>query len=332
MSERSTVSVDEIANRLHFTRNHIYKAMLPYIKHEKAHNRIQVDEADLRQWLMKNASFSRQTKFVDWHDQAAWREYIAMLEHWGLDWDKHYIWRPSVCPPPAQRSKLPFRNVHPFDFWDEELVFPDDPRFNNAESFYRAMYESAAIKIKLGERKTIFCAPALNAVLKAKEYDKLDYEFPELAMADSDWESRLNYTDINSFTGKKESFHVNRPILYPAIDAEKEEEYYRMVEENHTPLVIRLEGKKECVEEVRETLLTSGIYTIEESRSASGNTLALTIPQTAIESWLYNMAKMKEITDEYEKRSEQRRAKREAAAALAELTAYEQESPDFEDE
>ena len=78
--------------------------------------------------------------------------------------------------------------------------------------------------------------------------------------------------------------------------------------------------------------MTSGIYTIEESRSASGNTLALTIPQKAIESWVYGMDKMMSIADESEKRSEQRRAKREAAAALAELTAYEQESPEFEDE
>ena len=299
MSERSTVSVDEIANRLHFTRNHIYKAMLPYINHEKTHNRIQVDEADLRQWLMKNASFSRQTKFVDWHDQAAWREYIAMLKHCGLDWDKPYIWRPSVCPPPAQRSRLPFRNVHPFDFWDEELVFPDDPRFNNAESFYRAMYESAAIKIKLGERKTIFCAPALNAVLKTKENDKLADEIPELDMAGLINHSHPAYIDINSFTGKKEFFHVDQPVLYPAIDAEKEEEYYRTVEENHTPLVIRIEGKKECVEEVRETLFASGIYAVEESHSASGNTLSLKIPQDNIKYWSNNMARMKRMANKY---------------------------------
>lgn len=300
MLEHSTVSVDEIANRLHFTRNHIYKAMLPYIKHEKTRNRIQVDEADLRQWLMKNATFSRQTKFVDAYDEPAWREYIAMLEDCGLFFDNRHVWMESVCPPPAQRSKLPFRSVHPFDFWDEELIFPDDPRFNNAESFYRAMYESAAIKIKLGERKTIFCAPALNAVLKAKENDKLEYEVPELAMSGLIDDSHLNYADINSFTGKKETFHVNRPVLYPAIDAEKEEEYYRKLEENHPPAVIRIEGSKACVEKVRETLLASGIITIEESLSASGNTLCLKIPQANIEYWSNNIDRMKKISDKYE--------------------------------
>lgn len=299
MPERSTVSVDEIAKRLHFTRNHIYKAMLPYIKHEKIHNRIQVDEADLRQWLMDNASFSRQTKFVDAYDEPAWREYIAMLESCGLDLDNHHVWSPSVCPPPAQRSKLPFRSVHPFDFWDEELVFPDDPRFNNAESFYRTMYESAAIKIKLGERKTIFCAPALNAVLEAKEHSRLVDEVPELGYM----EPCLNYVDINSFTGKKESFHVNQPVLYPAIDAEKEEEYYRQLEENHPPVVIRIEGRKACVEKVREALEVSGIYTysenIEESLSASGNTLCLKIPETNINYWSNSITWMKQVSEKY---------------------------------
>ncbi len=309
MSERATVSVDEIAKRLHFTRNHIYKAMLPHIKHEKAHNRIQVDEADLRQWLMKNASFSRQTKFVAAQDRPAWREYIAMLEHCEPDWDNPHSWNPSVCPPPAKRSKLPFRSVHPFDFWDEELVFPDDPRFNNAESFYRTMYESAAIKIKLGERKTIFCAPALNAVLKSKENDKLAEECPELELAGWIDYSNLNYIDINSFTGKKEYFDPYRPVLYPAIDAEKEEEYYRMLEENHPPLVIRIEGKKSYVEKFNETLLTSGFDTfhtnIEESRSASGNTLYLKIPEKIIDFWSSNIDWMKTVSEKYKDLYEQ---------------------------
>ena len=303
MSEHSTVSVDEIAKRLHFTRNHVYKAILPHVGHEKTGNRIQVDEADLRQWLMRNASFTRQTKFMDDYDEPAVNEYIAMLKSYGLA---------TVCPPPAQRSKLPFQNVRPFDFWDKELIFPDDPRFNNAESFYRAMYESAAIKIKLGERKTIFCAPALEAVLENKQIDirwmVANDNLPD--GAEPIHFNRPDYTDINSITGKKELFIMSECVgLYPAIGAEQEEEYYRKMEENRPPVVIRIEGQKDCVEQVRKTLAASGIYTygkdIEEMCSASGSTLRLKIPQASIDYWSEKMTKMKKISQKYEELYEQ---------------------------
>ena len=49
MAMTTSVSIEEIAKRLHVSRNYIHKSILPYVKHEKtAQYRVRIDEGELR--------------------------------------------------------------------------------------------------------------------------------------------------------------------------------------------------------------------------------------------------------------------------------------------
>lgn len=164
MSNFPFVSISTIEDRLHISRNYIRTVMLPHIRHEKTPQyRVRVDLGELRQWLVGNCEFSRQTELVSVTPDTEKRQ--------------------SVVPPCNLRKQLPFISVKPFDFWDGPLLFPDDKRFAHAESFYRAMYACGAIKIKLGQRKSIFYAPELTEDnLVSAESFKSPYDLPNLEM------------------------------------------------------------------------------------------------------------------------------------------------------
>ena len=280
----SGISIAEIAKRLHVSRNYVYTVVLPGVKHGKAiGGRMEVDETDLRRWLMENSVFTRQTKFVS---EVAYdsTEYCTMLAACNIHWD---------CPPPHQRNKLPNRKVNPFDFWDKELLFPDDGRFNNPESFYRAMFECAAIKIRLGERKVLFYAPALKDVLIDKEHERRQFEedakghyLPPLGPA--------MYLDIDSKTGAAESILL--PGLYPAIDADVEAKYLARQKKENPPVVIQIKGDPDRVRQIKEILLHSGLYSyrsgIEKTESESGDAVFFKIPPANVGYWSEEMEKM----------------------------------------
>ncbi len=279
------VSIAEIAKRLHVSRNYVYTVVLPNVKHKKAvGSPLEVDEMDLRRWLMENSIFTRQTKFVSEvaHDST---EYCTMLAACNIHWD---------CPPPPQRNKLPSRRVNPFDYWDKELLFPDDERFNNPESFYRAMYESAAIKIKLGERKVLFYAPALQDVLIDKEHQRRELEedakghyLPPLGPA--------MYLDIDSKTGATDSILL--PGLYPAIDADVEAKYLEQQKKENPPVAIQIKGDPDCVRQIKDIFMHSGLYAyeagIEKTESESGDAVFFKIPQANVGYWSEEMEKMR---------------------------------------
>ena len=65
MAVSPSVSIEDVAKKLHVSRNYIHKSILPYVRHEKtAQYRVRIDEGELRLWLKENASFSRQTILV----------------------------------------------------------------------------------------------------------------------------------------------------------------------------------------------------------------------------------------------------------------------------
>lgn len=236
MKDKSVVYIDDVVSRLHVSRNYVHQVILPVVRNEMVHGRVEIDETELRQWLMDTATFSRQTKFVSSFGGED-IEYCKLLS-------SHRIKFKS--PSETQRNQLPHRKVKPFDYWDKELVFPDDIRFSQSETFYRAMFKCAAVKIKLGSRKTLFYAPAFEKVMEMKNSEDHDFRF-------------IDYLpDINSSTGKLEKIY--RPVLLPAIDAEYDNVSYHSKEY----VSIRINGKQEDMENVVRTLRESNLIDIED--------------------------------------------------------------------
>ncbi len=269
MTMTPIVSIEEVAKRLHVSRNYIHKSILPYVKHKKtAQYRVQIDEGELRLWLKTNASFSRQTivllpEFPDEYD-----EYTDKLEKLGINLN---------VPPPTARKMLPFRYVKPFDFWDLKLTFPDDDRFPHPESFYRAMYACGAIKIKLGERKTIFYAPHLHTGVIYNDDDFLDAPFPSQPIKTKQGEQvLLPYSD-----------------LYPALDEEHEAEQAPAQVEKHQNILIDIKGEEPYTQALTEFLRQNfhNGFTSEEEQfqvkySKNHKTAHITLPKGVIDYWM----------------------------------------------
>lgn len=267
MAIAPSVSIEEVAKRLHVSRNYIHKSILPYVKHKKtAQFRVRIDEGELRLWLKANASFSRQTivllpEFPDEYDQ-----YTDKLEKLGIDLN---------VPPPTARKLLPFRYVKPFDFWDLKLTFPDDDRFAHAESFYRAMYACGAIKIKLGERKTIFYAPMLHTGVTNDDYF-YDAPFPSHPIKTKQGEQVLLSAD-----------------LYPALDDEQPAEQTPAQIEKQQNILIDIKGEEpypQTITEFLRQIFHSG-YTNEEEQfqvkySKNHKTAHITLPKGVIDYWM----------------------------------------------
>ncbi len=264
-----TVSIEEVAKRLHVSRNYIHKSILPYVKHEKtAQYRVRIDEGELRLWLKTNASFSRQTivllpEFADEYDQ-----YTDRLEKLRISLN---------VPPPTARRLLPFRYVKPFDFWDLKLTFPDDDRFAHAESFYRAMYACGAIKIKLGERKTIFYAPHLHIGTINNDDDFLDAPFPSQPIKTKQGEQVLLYHND----------------LYPALDDEQDTEQASAQVQKQSNILIDIKGDEPYPQTITEFLRqifhngdTNEGEQFQVKYSKNQKTAHITLPKSVIDDWM----------------------------------------------
>lgn len=269
MAIAPNVSIEEVAKRLHVSRNYIHTSILPYVKHEKtAQYRVRIDEGELRFWLKTNASFSRQTivllpEFPDEYDQ-----YTDKLEKLGIN---------LRVPPPTARKMLPFRYVKPFDFWDKELTFPDDDRFAHAESFYRAMYACGAIKIKLGERKTLFYAPMLHTGATNDEDYNFDAPFPSQPIK----------------TKQGEQVLLRNGYLYPALDDEKDTEQASAQVEKQKNILIDIKGEEPYTQAIADYLvkICSNGHTNEEDKiqikySKNHKTAHITLPQKVVDHWV----------------------------------------------
>lgn len=259
---KETVSIKEIAERLKVSRNYVYTVILPEIKHEKSvSGKIVINKTELCQWLTEKAVFTRQTKFIsDLGDNRM--QYCKILSQHNIEWKIQAS---------NNRGKLPQRKVKPFDFWDHDLLFPKDKRFKNPETFYRAMYESAAVKIKLGERKVIFVAPALNDVLKCKKKSKpLDI-----------------CQDINSQTGKKET--IIMPYLYPAIDYDLNETTAQEQNEQIS-VILQISGQRSQINKVIDIFRSSGLNTSPKGIETKEyqDEIILKIPAASLEGAVQN--------------------------------------------
>ncbi len=197
MSASKPILLEDIIEKLHFTKSFISINILPSVKHSIQKNgQIKLDGAEFRQWLMENSSFTRQTKFVPAAEASNYRKILMM----------HKL--PTECPSVYQRTTLPHRVVNPFDYFDKNLIFPDDPRFGPSMTFQRVMYSSAAVKIKISEKHILYYAPALENVLSMKN-GKFLYKKAE---------APSSCMDISSNTGKEEK--IESPILLPALDTD----------------------------------------------------------------------------------------------------------------
>lgn len=231
MQKDSGIPIREITKRLRLSRNYIQTTILPHIRHEKsAHGLILVDEKELRQWLKDNAEFSRQTKLVSFEDMGA---YMTMLSKMKIN---------SHVPGSSLRKRLPFRHVIPFDFWDEKLLFSDDERFPNAESFFRAMYQCGAIRIKLSERKTMFL-PQLQ--YSPEDLRKVLEDNPE-GLTSMDIQD-LILTNMTSFAGAE---------IFPAIDETPATVRAFRTAQKQNNVFIDLTGNAEYVEAIVDHLLS----------------------------------------------------------------------------
>ena len=269
MAMTTSVSIEEIAKRLHVSRNYIHKSILPYVKHEKtAQYRVRIDEGELRLWLKTNASFSRQTIVLHRELPDEYDQYTDKLQKLGIN---------LQVPPPTARKLLPFRYVKPFDFWDLNLTFPDDDRFAHAESFYRAMYACGAIKIKLGERKTLFYAPMLYTEATNDEDYNFDAPFPSQPIKTKQGEQVLLYS----------------ADLYPALDDEQDTEHASAQVEKHQNILIDIKGEEPYTEALTEFLRRNfhNGYTSEEEQfqvkySKDHKTAHITLPKGLVDIWM----------------------------------------------
>lgn len=197
MPEFEPILLEDIMKKLRFSKLFISNRILPDVKHDvKDNGQIEFDGAEIRQWLMENASFTRQTKFVPAAEAYNYRKILMA----------HKL--PTECPSVYKRTSMAHRVVNPFDYLDKNLLFTDDVRFGPSMTFQRVMYSSAAVKIKLSEKHIFYYAPALDNVLSMKNgkylYNKA--EAPSFC------------TDISSNTGKEE--RIESPILLPALDTD----------------------------------------------------------------------------------------------------------------
>ncbi len=193
----SNISFTEIAMKLRFPAKYITNRIVPEVAHKTNLNgEIEFDGAEFRQWLMDNSIFTRQTKFVASNDVPEYQKVLA----------DHNI--PTVCPSVYMRTSLFHSIVNPFDFWDKDLLFQSDSRFNNSMTFIRAMYMCAGIKIRLSEKHIFFYAPAFKDVLEMKNGRYL--------FAKSSTPSQC--VDIDSNTGKETL--IQSPVLLPALDTD----------------------------------------------------------------------------------------------------------------
>ena len=265
MAVSPSVSIEDVAKKLHVSRNYIHKSILPYVRHEKtAQYRVRIDEGELRLWLKENASFSRQTILVPYERLD---EYCSMLEKLRID---------SKVPPPTARRKLPFRYVEPFDFWDEELIFPDDKRFAHAESFYRAMYTCGAIKIKLGERKAIFCAPLLSETMDEKDFPEDSEGLPPYSIE----------------TKQGDQFLVVGGELCPAVDEGHAAEKARKQAEKEHNIFIDIKGEDPYTQAIADFLRhicndsrDEQLFQVEYSKNRA--TAHITVPKDVVDRRMY---------------------------------------------
>ena len=263
MAIAPSVSIEEVAKRLHVSRNYIHTSILPYVKHEKtAQYRVRIDEGELRLWLKTNATFSRQTIMMLYEFPDEYDEYMDKLEKLGISYK---------VPPPTARRLLPFRYVKPFDFWDLELTFPDDDRFTHAESFYRGMYSCGAIKIKLGERKTIFYAPMLHSLGNPDDYN-------------------ITFQTIETKQGEKVLVGAD---LFPALDDEKEAEQVSAQVKKQQNILIDIRGEGPYTEALAEFLrqtfhngYTSAEEQFQVKYSKNHKTAHITVPKDIIDNWM----------------------------------------------
>ncbi len=269
MSISSSVSIEDVAKRLHVSRNYIHKSILPYVRHEKnTQYRVQIDEGELRLWLKTNASFSRQTIVLLPELPDEYDEYVDKLRKLGMNLN---------VPPPTARRLLPFRYVKPFDFWDLKLTFPDDDRFAHAESFYRAMYACGALKIKLGERKTIFYAPMLHTGVTN----------------DDDYINNTPFPSEPIKTKQGEQVLLQSAALYPALDDEQEAEQASAQVEKQKNILIDIKGEEPYTQAISDYLvkICSNGHTNEEDKiqikySKNHKTAHITLPQKVVDHWV----------------------------------------------
>ena len=264
----SGIPIREITKRLRLSRNYIQNAILPHIRHEKsAHGLILVDEQELRQWLKENAEFSRQTKLVSFEDMGA---YMSMLSKMKIN---------SHVPGASLRQRLPFRHVMPFDFWDEKLLFSDDEHFPNAESFFRAMYQCGAIRIKLSERKTMFLP-------------QLQYSAEDLKKDLEDYPEGTTIMDIQDSILSKMTTLAGAE-LFPAVDETPATAKAFTAAQKRENVFIDLTGNAEYVKAIVNRLLgiDAEIVQFEDSYqieySQGGTAAHIKIPNSVIDEWIH---------------------------------------------
>ncbi len=264
MQKDSGIPIREITKRLRLSRNYIQNAILPHIRHEKsAHGLILVDEKELRQWLKDNAEFSRQTKLVAFDDIGA---YMSMLAKMKIN---------SHVPGASLRQRLPFRHVIPFDFWDEKLLFSDDEHFPNAESFFRAMYQCGAIRIKLSERKTMFLP-------------QLQYSANDLKKDLEDFPEGTTLTDIQDSILSNMATSAGAE-LFPAVDETPATIKAYTAAQKRNNVFVDIKGNAEYVDAIVDYLriIDNQFDTFQIDYSKERTAAHIKIPNNVIDEWIH---------------------------------------------
>lgn len=189
------ISIDEIVDRLKLSRNYVTRNITHCVRHVEDNpskgTRVLFDSEMLRKHLANKASFFRQTMRIDVNYEIQkymkvnnLKEKPNMIKFLGNIPDMKTI----------KRSQIPAIRLQSIDFWDLDLIFPreytrDYPNKETpvvpSEIFYRDMFKVGAIKIQLGNQKSMFYISGKWS-LRYLLYTPVDS--PDCFLVPADWE------------------------------------------------------------------------------------------------------------------------------------------------
>lgn len=184
------VTRDEIAERLQVSHSYIKQHFLPNIRIIDDSYPQSFDLDELREHLVSESVFSRQTKRINIeHEIRCYMRESSISNRPNM---KAFIGKiPDLKKLMTSRSKMPSIRLEARDFWDFELIFNKtysrDGKAVSDELFYRDMFKAGAIKIQL-DTKAMYFIPQNKRINKSlQEILSTPIDDPQCFLVPADW-------------------------------------------------------------------------------------------------------------------------------------------------
>lgn len=226
------ITKEEIAERLKVSQSYITMHILKSVKridNNSYHPIFDLD--DLREHLVSQSTFTRQTKRINIKKEIQ----MYMLENPNAtrpDINEFLGDVPDLMEFVSKRKKIPSIPLAPSDFWDINLIFPKNYKRDGVrvadELCYRDMFKAGAIKIKLGNQKTMFYIPGDRS---PQELLATPIDDPKCFLVPADWKPFYKGVELqeNSVLKKQESaIDSNERYFLLGVIAEREKTAYSL--------------------------------------------------------------------------------------------------------